>query len=111
MSININELETNVRKCAGPDKAAETLIHGVANRLDELTQDPVAVKALSAELRGNAERLGAAICTSAKPRPKEVEVEAEPKPMPKAKEEVEEVEEAEPKHPPAHQHPKPHGRK
>lgn len=59
--MNLKELASKIEKTTGVEKSAEELIVGVANYLDTLTHDPVAITAMAAELRDSAPSLSMAI--------------------------------------------------
>ena len=64
--LTLKELEANVKGCDCPETSASTLINGLADQLDALTHDPVAIKALAADLRKNVTALSQAICCKEK---------------------------------------------
>lgn len=61
---DLKAIQANVEKCQDLEQSATTLVNGLADALDGLTQDPVAIKALAADLRKDATALGAAICAN-----------------------------------------------
>lgn len=61
MNDKLTELVAKVKDCVSPKDAATVLVTGVADTLDGLTHDPVAIKALSDDLRASAAVLGDAV--------------------------------------------------
>lgn len=62
MADNLKKIVEQVSTHTNSKEAAVALVNGVADQLDGLTHDPVAIKALADELRKGADELGAAIC-------------------------------------------------
>ena len=68
----LSDLETKVKEAADPNQAAVALVNGLADLLDGLQQDPLAIKGMAAKLRENAGTIGAAVTANAAqlaPRP------------------------------------------
>lgn len=61
MSLDLKELEAKLEANTSLLQAAADLVTGVANHLDELSHDPVAIGAKAAELREHAAALAAAV--------------------------------------------------
>ena len=61
----MKELQKKVADGSTPEKSAVILVNGVADKLSELTHDPVAINVLATKLRESADELGKAICLSA----------------------------------------------
>lgn len=67
MTDTLQALMEKVRGADTPENSAAALVNGVADQLDALTHDPVAIKALAAELRQNASPFATAICDVSQP--------------------------------------------
>lgn len=65
MTDNLKELEAKVRAAGTPEASATALVNGLADQLDALTHDPVAIKQLGTDLRAAASELGKACCEGA----------------------------------------------
>lgn len=65
MDQALRDLETGVRDCNDAKTAADILVLGLADRLDGLSQDPLAIKALVNDLRQIAPAIGDALATAA----------------------------------------------
>lgn len=61
MAIDLKALKENLRTNRDLKAAAAALVSGVADQLNQLTHDPVAIKVLADELHKEAEALAAAI--------------------------------------------------
>lgn len=72
MDRKIEELKARIETNSDVKSSAEDLVKGVADLLDGLTHDPVAIKAMADDLRKGAPGLGDAVCStpavSAKPK-------------------------------------------
>lgn len=73
MSIEVDKLRAQVEATSTVVDSAIALIQGIAARLDELKDDPVAIVALADELRADTDRLSAAVATYTPPAPPPVE--------------------------------------
>lgn len=62
----LKELEGKVKAGAGPKESAEILVNGLADQLDALTQDPVAIKALATALRADVSAMAEAVVSGEK---------------------------------------------
>lgn len=60
MHETLEALKAKLSACDCHEECAKILVVGVADALDALTQDPVAIKALAADLRAGANELAAA---------------------------------------------------
>lgn len=67
MADDLKTLKEKVAANTDPKASAELLVNGVADQLDQLEQDPVAIKALAAEMRKDASGLGEAIMANTHP--------------------------------------------
>lgn len=76
MSVSLKDLEKMVVNGNDPQQSAEILVNGLADQLDGLTHDPVAIWRLATELRDNAVSLGKAI--TAHPAPSVATQSAKP---------------------------------
>lgn len=76
MSDTVKDIEAKVGACDCPEKAAECLVCCVADALDGLQQDPVAIKRMASELRERAATLGAAVTACCAEAPAEDKAEA-----------------------------------
>ncbi len=83
----LKDIETRVFNNPDVSKSAIELINGIADLLDSLTHDPVAIKKASEELRGSASTMAAAVVANTGHAEKTVPAKA-----------------AAPAHPPAHPH-------
>lgn len=88
MSV-IEALKKRVEEITDLKESVKALVHGLADELDTLTQDPVAIKRVAAELREKVDEVLTALFHNTKPEPKvrpalESE-EEEPKHRPHAK--------------------------
>lgn len=63
MSETLKRIEDKVREATNLNQSAAALVNGVADALDELQQDPVAIKRLAIELRDSSGDLGATIAS------------------------------------------------
>jgi len=61
MSIEMDELRAEVAANTAGDESAILLIQGLADRIDQLANNPVELRAFAAELRASRERLATSV--------------------------------------------------
>lgn len=61
MAQELDEVKAEVARNTEVDKSAIVLLNGLSEKIAALANDPVALKALAAELRGSSDELAAAI--------------------------------------------------
>lgn len=66
---HFSNLEAKVKSAGNLNNATEALVVGLADELNNLTQDPVAIKQLADDLRANSADLVGAIVAKAPPPP------------------------------------------
>ncbi len=69
MSVELDNLTAEVAEVKGVAQSAVTLIKGLADQIAALKADPVALQALSDDLKATASALGAAIQANTPPVP------------------------------------------
>lgn len=73
MSVALDALAAQVKETTDAELAAITLIHGLADQLNAIKDDPVKIAALVAELKATEDALGAAVVENTPAEPPPVE--------------------------------------